>query len=90
MTVWESYLKANEAQLGTAVVVAPDRRVTGTAEDADNRLLLIAAQDGETITYFAGAGWTRSGDFADRAAWDDYVAAAAARLHHPLTLTLTP
>jgi hypothetical protein len=29
------------------------------------------------LIYFAGAGWTKSGDFPDKASWVNYVSQAA-------------
>ena len=39
-------------------------------------------------TYYAGAGWDKSGDFPTLAAWDAYLDQAARRLASPLTVTL--
>lgn len=89
LSVWETYLKADEAQLGTAVVLA-DELTPRFTEDANNFLMLVPAQGGATITYHAGAGWTRSGDFADRAAWEAYVADFAKRLQHPISIHIQP
>ena len=43
-----------------------------------NHLLLVKARDGVPVRYFTGAGWNRSGQFADRAAWETYVKGFAA------------
>lgn len=87
LSLWETYLKVEEAQLGTAVILA-DERAVSFAEDADNHLLLTSAADDATVTYHAGAGWTRSGDFAGRAEWEAYVADFAQRLRHPVVVEL--
>ena len=39
--------------------------------------------------YFTGAGWTRSGQFDGRAAWEAYVRDFAARAQKPLTITVS-
>ena len=54
-----------------------------------NHLLLVKARDGVPLRYFTGAGWNRSGQFADRAAWETYVKEFAARVQHPLTITVS-
>ena len=41
------------------------------------------------MRYFTGAGWTKSGQFADRAAWETYVKEFAARARKPLTITVS-
>ena len=41
------------------------------------------------MRYFTGAGWTKSGQFADRAAWETYVKDFAARVAQPLTISVS-
>jgi hypothetical protein len=40
------------------------------------------------VTYYAGAGWDKSGDFPTAAAWEAYVDQAARRLASPVAVTL--
>jgi len=81
---WEAQ-KTNGA-IGEAVVVAPaDFR--GYAEDAANRLILARAMSGQPLRYWAGAGWTKSGDFASEADWQAYVAASARRAASPVRIS---
>jgi hypothetical protein len=80
--------KSNGA-LGTAIVMAPDTLV-GFAEDDRNHLLLAKATAGTPVRYYAGAGWSKAGEFTSQEAWNAYVAAFAARLKSPLKITLTP
>jgi len=54
-----------------------------------NHLLVFKARDGVPVKYFTGAGWNRSGQFADRAAWENYVQAFAAAVAKPLTITVS-
>jgi hypothetical protein len=94
---WMSFWEENDdGGLGTAVVLAADASPAGFAyEEAAkkpgnaNNLLLVKAQDGAPIRYYTGAGWTRSGQFADRAAWEAYVKDFAARVAHPLTIQVS-
>ena len=90
MSVWETYLKDVEGELGTGIVLAPESDAAGFVQDATHQLLLVAAAGGDTVTYHIGAGWSRGGHVADRAAWETYLADFAARLRHPLNLTLEP
>lgn len=80
--------KTNGA-LGTAIVVADPAAFAGFAEDARNHLVLAKAVPGQPLRYLAGAGWDRSGQFADQAAWQAYVAAEAARVRAPVKVTLS-
>ena len=78
---WEAQ-KTNGA-LGVAVIVTPDA-AAGYAEDPLNQLILAQAVSGRPLRYWAGAGWTRSGDFASEADWKAYVADFARRLASPV------
>lgn len=79
----------SNGQLGTAVVV-PGAEFTGFAEDTRNHLVLAKVVPGKPLVYLAGAGWDRSGQFPDRAAWEAYVAAEAARARAPVRVSLAP
>lgn len=76
----------NKGELGTAIIV-PGAEFAGFAEDEVNQLALAKIAPGKPITYYAGAGWSRAGDFTTRQAWFDYVAACAARARSPLKVT---
>ncbi|HYC73065.1 MAG TPA: DUF4861 family protein [Opitutaceae bacterium] len=79
----------SNGQLGTAVVV-PGPEFSGFAEDARNHLVLAKVAPGRPLVYYAGAGWDRSGQFKDRAAWESYVADAVARARAPVRVSLAP
>ena len=51
------------------------------------QLTLGTAQAGKPFVYYFGAGWNKSGDFADGAAWQAYVRNYAQKLKAPLTVT---
>jgi hypothetical protein len=93
MSFWE---ENNDGGLGIAVILANGATPAGFAhEDAPggkgnaNNLLLVKAADGVPLRYFTGAGWTKSGQFADRAAWETYVKDYAARAQKPLTISVS-
>jgi hypothetical protein len=94
---WMSFWEANnDGGLGIAVILAKDAAPAGFAhEDAPggkgsaNNLLLVKATGGVPLRYFTGAGWTRSGQFADRAAWETYVKDYAARAQKPLSISVS-
>ena len=60
----------------------------GTAEDSSQYLILGRARAKAPFTYYAGAGWTRAGDFASQAEWNGYLETFARRLGAPLKITL--
>ncbi|MDI1247611.1 MAG: DUF4861 domain-containing protein [Lacunisphaera sp.] len=80
--------KANGA-LGTAVIV-PVESFQGFAADDRNHLLLAKAASGQPLRYYAGAGWSKAGEFTTQESWNAYVTAFATRLKSPLKITLTP
>ena len=83
MTKWESYAKPEQGGLGTAVLFA-GRSATEAVEDEKNHLLVASPRADEVLTYYFGAGWARSGDFPEEAAWRAHVAGFAGRLRHPV------
>jgi hypothetical protein len=53
--------------------------------EADGNFLAIAkAEPGKPFVHYIGAGWSKSGDFPDAAAWESYVKGFAERLKSPL------
>jgi uncharacterized protein DUF4861 len=93
---WMSWWEDNkDGGLGIAVILAAGETPAGFAYEAPakapgngNHLLLVKARDGAPIRYFAGAGWTGSGQFADRAAWEKHVQAHAERALRPLRISV--
>jgi hypothetical protein len=93
---WMSWWEDNrDGGLGIAVILAAGESPAGFAYEAPakqpgngNHLLLVKAKDGVPVRYVAGAGWTGSGQFADRAAWEKYVRAHAERALKPLRISV--
>ena len=52
----------------------------------DGNHLVVVPLSGATLTYYAGSAWDRGGEIRDAAAWDAYLAQAAARLRAPVTV----
>jgi hypothetical protein len=44
-----------------------------------DRLALVTAEPGKPLAYSAGAAWSKSGEFADAAAWNAFVRQRAAK-----------
>jgi hypothetical protein len=92
MSLWEENAQGG---LGIAIILADDTAPAGfaheagaTGKDNGNHLLLVKARSGAPVRYFAGAGWSKSGQFADRAAWERYVMNFYERAQKPLTITV--
>ena len=77
--------KTNGA-LGTALIMPAGFQ--GFAEDERNHLVLAKVAPGTPLRYYAGAGWSKAGEFTTAQAWNDYVAACAARVRAPVRVTL--
>ena len=94
---WLSWWEENkDGGLGIAVILAASETPAGFAYEAPakapgngNHILLVKAKDGAPVKYYTGAGWTGSGQFADRAAWERHVKAHADRALKPLSITVS-
>jgi hypothetical protein len=82
---WE--VEKTDGSLGTAIILPES--FSGFAEDRDNQLILARVTSGYCLRYYAGAGWTLSGQFASQAEWEAYVAAEAARVQSPLKVAIS-
>ncbi len=82
-------VQKTNGMLGTAVIVSP-AAFQGFAEDASNQLILAKAVSGQPLRYYVGAGWSKAGRFTSQEAWNEYVAAEAARLQSPVKVSLAP
>ncbi len=81
-------VQKTNGSLGTAVII-PGGKFKGYAEDTLNELALAPVVSGQPLTYYAGAGWSRAGDFPDQASWEKYLADFAARLRSPVKIQLS-
>lgn len=71
LKVWESLGEGN-GELGCTVLFDPQKLID-IIEAEDHYLVIMDAEIGTPITYYSGAGWTESNDFADMYAWDVYL-----------------
>jgi pectinesterase len=71
--------------LGTGIVM-PRGSLRGIREDSQHLLILGSTRNDEPLIYFAGAGWTRSDDFATADDWNDCVRQCARRQEFPLAI----
>ena len=93
MSLWEENM---DGGLGVAVILAAGAEPAGFAHEdppktpgIGNHLLLVKAHDGVPVRYFIGAGWNRSGQFTDRASWENHVKAFAAGVASPLAIVVS-
>jgi hypothetical protein len=86
---WE---KIDDSYLGTGVVVAPgyltDYQDHRSADKDVSQLYMVTKPRQNTVVFYAGFGWQKSGQFATAAAWDTYLGEFAQRLAAPLAVTL--
>lgn len=73
--------------LGTGVVLTKSSYVK-MSEDKDQYLIIGRAKTGKAFTYYAGAGWTRSGDFSSIDDWSNYLDQCAQKLRAPLKVSI--
>ena len=89
LSLWEN--TGETGSLGCAVAADPARLVGFAEEEVNkddfNHLLVTTANSGVPVRYYTGAGWDRSGDFADRKAWNAYLDSYTKRLRFPLKIT---
>jgi hypothetical protein len=93
MSLWE---ENKDGALGIAVILGAGESAAGFAYEPPakapgngNHLLLVRAKNGVPVRYFSGAAWSGSGQFADRAAWENHVRGQAERASKPLAIAVS-
>lgn len=84
LTAWENVEK-NQGKQGIALVVDP-KSLDRAAEDSLNNLLLVKATPANTVSYWAGFFWDKSGQFPSYQAFQAYVDQFAQGLQAPITV----
>ena len=87
MRVWEPVQVKGNGNEGLAVILDPSQ-VVSFAEGDGNYLVIGKLPANRTVSYYAGFGWDKSGDFAGVADWDAYLSQFARRLKAPLDVKL--
>lgn len=80
-------MEKNQGMQGVALVVDPKKFIQQAEGKTDNLLLLKTAPD-NSVSYYAGFYWDRSGQFADYAAWEKYVDEFAQGVAAPIQVTV--
>jgi pectinesterase len=86
LRTWEP-VKADGSNFGCGVIVDP-AQVKDIVEADGNVLVVTAMSAGSDVTYYAGSGWDRSGDFTTVEDWDRYLDQAAQRIRSPLSVSV--
>ena len=86
---WVSYWEPHgDSELGTGIVapkgsmVASDNYLTNKTDES-NLYAHLGVKDGK-ITYYAGFGWKKSGQFTTKESWNAYLKEFAQKINHPL------
>jgi pectinesterase len=86
LRTWEP-VKADGSNFGCGVIVDP-AHLTEFVEADGNVLAVTTMPAGSDVTYYAGSGWDRGGDFKTVDDWDRYLAQAAQRIRTPPAVSI--
>lgn len=78
--------QSGNGNFGVAVVLP---QTSGYADDKYNQLILANVSSGKPLRYYVGSAWDRAGEITSRAAWEGYVAQAAARAASPVRVAVS-
>lgn len=79
--------KEENGALGTGVIMT--KKIFNAIKENNVHVLILGnAELNKLITYYAGAGWTRSGDFNSAEDWNKYLKEFSLRLASPLKITI--
>lgn len=91
LAYWEDADPKGNGSIGTGAVVAAKQIEAFTFMDAPKatqNLVILNVDAGQPVYYYAGAGWSKSGQFADAAAWQAYLEQFVQRQREPLKMDL--
>ena len=84
LSVWEPLTDPGAGDDGTAIV-APLGSEAAIVKAEGNAFFVFNASAGKPLTYYAGAGWSKS-DIPTQKAWNDYLRAFSLGEEHPLEI----
>jgi hypothetical protein len=87
LAIWEP-MEKNMGQQGVAAIVDP-KTFDKEADDALNDLLLVKAGPANSISFWAGFGWDKAGQFTTADAWKKYVDEFAQGLASPIGMNVS-
>lgn len=77
----------SDGDFGVAVIM-PNAATPPFAGDKNNMLELASVGNGQPLTYYVGAAWTRAGEIKSQAEWQRYVADEARRVRAPISVSV--
>jgi len=80
-------LDGDNGMVGCGIVIVPDH-VIKMIETEDHYLLIAKASTEEQFIYYAGACWSKSGDFDTVDDWDAYLQQFASRIASPVKIEI--
>jgi hypothetical protein len=80
-------MEKNGGMQGVALIVDP-KQLDKQAEDEKNDLLLLKVSPQNTISYWTGFYWDKSGQFESYDAWKKYVDEASQRFASPIEVSV--
>jgi hypothetical protein len=86
LRTWEP-VKADGSNFGCGIIVDPGQVVDFAEVDGNVVVITGIAADG-LVTYYAGSGWDKSGDFKTVDDWDRHLDQTAQRIRSPLAVSL--
>ena len=88
ISLWGKISKnESDGELGTAVIFNSSDNVK-IIEKRNHLMLGTQAKNGEALTYYTGAGWSKQSDSFNKDSWINYLMLYKERLRNPLTTTL--
>lgn len=93
MSRWEN--SKADGGLGCGVISSPTKIASmfdeqGIEDNANNfphHYFILNVDSSISATYYTGGGWDKSGDFADKKAWNNYLESFSTRLNSPLKIS---
>ncbi|MDD5011051.1 MAG: DUF4861 domain-containing protein [Phycisphaerae bacterium] len=74
--------------IGCGVILPKETAVNKSAEDGGNYMLLAKANNKNTVSYYAGAGWNRRPEFRNKERWRAFVEKKARLIENPLIIKI--
>jgi hypothetical protein len=92
---WVSYWQPHgDSELGTAIIAPTDtfidfEKYDVPTKDLSNAYAHLKVKN-NVVTYYAGFGWIKSGQFNNKQDWEQYLDAFSEQINHPLEVIVAP
>jgi hypothetical protein len=88
LSLWDTPQDPTADRIATGIVEAPNQQANVIQLDHQG-LLTFPVHSGQTITYYAGSGWSKA-DMPTQQAWNTYLHEQLFELNHPLQIQWKP